>query len=221
MQVQRASMAEQAAEVLLQRIRSGEWPLGAKLPGETTLAPQLGVGRSTTREAIRQLAGRGVLTSRQGAGVFIAALEVPEDWQSTLSRADIVDIIEVRVAIETEAARLAARRRLPAHLRRIRRSLTAREQGSSTIEAFVDADMNFHRSVIEAAQNPLLTELYDGLTPRIRQAMIEMLRRSHSYANAEDQARHDRLTEAIAACDVVTAADSARTHLETLQEGFA
>lgn len=66
--VSRLSLADQAAEALLERVRSGEWSLGEKLPGETTLAPQLGVGRSTAREAIRQLAGRGVLTSRQGQG---------------------------------------------------------------------------------------------------------------------------------------------------------
>ncbi|MBN9629446.1 MAG: winged helix-turn-helix transcriptional regulator, partial [Actinobacteria bacterium] len=53
--LRREPLAEQAAEALLDRIRAGEWALGQKLPGETTLAPQLGVGRSTIREAIRQL----------------------------------------------------------------------------------------------------------------------------------------------------------------------
>ena len=52
-QVRRTPLADQAAEVLLDRIRSGEWTLGAKLPGETTLAPQLGVGRSTAYELVR------------------------------------------------------------------------------------------------------------------------------------------------------------------------
>ena len=87
-QVRREPLADQAAELLLQRIRAGEWSLGAKLPGETTLAPQLGVGRSTVREAIRQLAGRGVLASRQGAGVFVTALDVEEDWNAVLRRAE-------------------------------------------------------------------------------------------------------------------------------------
>ena len=53
-QVRRTPLAEQAADLLLERIRGGEWALGAKLPGESTLGPQLGVGRSTVREAIRQ-----------------------------------------------------------------------------------------------------------------------------------------------------------------------
>ena len=75
--VRRESLADQAAELLLARIRDGEWRIGAKLPGETTLAPQLGVGRSTTREAIRILAGRGILATRQGAGVFVTAVDSP------------------------------------------------------------------------------------------------------------------------------------------------
>ncbi|MGV2904033.1 FadR/GntR family transcriptional regulator, partial [Microbacterium sp. AGC62] len=99
-QVKRAPLADQAAELLLERIRAGEWTLGEKLPGETTLAPQLGVGRSTVREAIRQLAGRGVLASRQGSGVFVTALDAPEDWDSVLRRAGVVAVIEARVAIE-------------------------------------------------------------------------------------------------------------------------
>lgn len=107
-QVQRASLADQAAGLLLERIRAGEWQIGAKLPGETTLGPQLGVGRSTVREAIRQLAGRGVLQTRQGAGVFVTALDVSDEWDVVLRQADIAAVIEGRIAIETEAAALAA-----------------------------------------------------------------------------------------------------------------
>ena len=106
-QVIRTPLADQAAELLLERIRAGEWELGAKLPGETTLAPQLGVGRSTVREAIRQLAGRGILTTRQGSGVFVTALDTHDDWETVLRRADITTVLEARIAIESEAARLA------------------------------------------------------------------------------------------------------------------
>ncbi|MEV5392712.1 winged helix-turn-helix domain-containing protein, partial [Nocardia farcinica] len=126
-QVRRHPLAAQTAELLLERIRAGEWALGHRLPGETTLAAQLGVGRSTVREAIRELAGKGVLDSRQGAGVFVTALDVTEDWDAMLHRADIAAVIEARIAIEAEAAALAARRRTPADLRALRRSLAARE----------------------------------------------------------------------------------------------
>src|SRR5687768_2280435 len=134
-QVRRHPLAAQTAEVLLARIRAGEWPLGHRLPGETTLAAQLGVGRSTLREAIRELAGKGVLDSRQGAGVFVTALDVTEEWDAVLRRATIAAVIEARIAIEAEAAALAAQRRTPADLRAIRRALAGRRAEGQTVAA--------------------------------------------------------------------------------------
>ncbi|GIM89617.1 FadR/GntR family transcriptional regulator [Paractinoplanes toevensis] len=212
-QVRREPLADQAARLLLERIRAGEWSLGAKLPGETTLAPQLGVGRSTVREAIRQLAGRGVLASRQGAGVFVTALDAPEDWDAVLRRADIVTVVEARIAIEVEAAALAAERRTPAELRAIRRALDLRGERRANIEEHVDADTVFHRAVVVAAHNPILTELFDGFTPRSRASMIDMLRLRGGFGGDADHDVHARVLTAIADGDGRAAADLSRTHL--------
>ena len=217
----RAPLAEQAAELLLERIRAGEWVLGQKLPGETTLAAQLGVGRSTVREAIRQLAGRGVLASRQGAGVFVIALDAREDWNLVVVRADILAVIEARVAIETEAAALAAERRTAAELRAIHRALAERDAQRDRIESHVDADTAFHRSIVVAAHNPILLELFDGVTPRVRQAMIEMLRIRERFGGDEDQAGHARLADAVAARDAARAAALSREHLQEMRKEFA
>lgn len=220
-QVQRLPLADQAAELLMERIRSGEWGLGARLPGETTLAPQLGVGRSTVREAIRQLAGRGVLASRQGAGVFVTALDAPEDWDSVLRRSGIISVIEARIAIESEAAALAAQRRTPADLRAIRRALAEREALRADIEQHVDADTRFHRSIVVAAHNEILTELFDGFTPRLRQAMIEMLRIRNEFGSDADHEAHSEMADAIADRDSAAAASHSRSHLQALQKGLS
>jgi DNA-binding FadR family transcriptional regulator len=222
-QVRREPLADKAADALLRRIRSGEWALGEKLPGETTLAPQLGVGRSTVREAIRQLAGRGVLASRQGAGVFVTALDAPEEWDDVVRRADVVAVLEARIAIEVESAALAAARRTPAELRAMRRALAARATGGASIELRVDTDMAFHRAIVVAAHNPILTELFDGFTPRCRQAMIEMLRMrtgSGESADATDAADHELhadLCDAVARGDVAMAAELSRGHLGAMK----
>lgn len=218
--LRREPLADQAAEALLARIRGGEWALGQKLPGETTLAPQLGVGRSTIREAIRQLAGRGVLASRQGSGVFVIALEPPEDWGDVLRRADIASVIEARVAVEVEASALAAERRTPAEMRAITRAAEQRRVRRSSIEEHVDADIAFHRSVVTAAHNPVLTELFDSFTPLSRQAMIAMLRLHSDYGSDDDQRVHDRIVDAIADRDTESAARLAREHLLTLKSGL-
>lgn len=214
--VRREPLADQAAELLLDRIRSGEWTLGAKLPGETTLAPQLGVGRSTVREAIRQLAGRGILVTRQGAGVFVIALDTPEDWGRTVSRADILAVVEARTAIEVEASALAAERRTGAELRMLKKALTARESHRVAVDEHVDTDTAFHRSIVVAAHNAILLDLFDSFTPRSRQAMIELLRSHGPHGDDADQAVHTRIYDAIADRDAATAALVTRDHLMSL-----
>lgn len=220
-QVRRQPLAAQAAELLLERIRAGEWPLGHRLPGETVLAPQLGVGRSTLREAIRELAGKGVLDSRQGAGVFVTALDVAEDWDAVLRGAAIVSVIEARIAIEAEAAALAATRRAPADLRAIRRALAGRRAPGQTVAEHVDADMAFHRAVIVAAHNDVLTQLFDSFLPRLRLAMIDMLQLRPLPSEDDDHAAHERLARAIADRKPGAAAEFSRAHLTALKEAFA
>lgn len=220
-QVIRHPLAAQTAQLLLTRIRDGEWPLGHRLPGEITLAAQLGVGRSTLREAIRELAGKGVLDSRQGAGVFVTALDVTEDWDTVLRSANIASVIEARIAIEAEGAALAATRRTPADLRTIRRTLAARGVQGQSVPEHVDADMAFHRAVITAAHNDVLTQLFDAFLPRLRLAMIDMLKIRPIASEPHDHALHQQLADAIIARDPAAAAASSRTHLSALKESFS
>lgn len=220
-QVQRHPLAAQAADLLLTRIRDGEWPLGHRIPGETTLAAQLGVGRSTVREAIRELAGRGVLESRQGAGVFVTALDAGEDWDAVLRRTTIAAVVEARIAIEAEAAALAATRRTPADLREIRRTLAARGVQGQSVPAHVDADMAFHRAVIAAAHNDVLSGLFDAFLPRLRTAMIDMLKIAPVASEADDHACHQELADAITARSPAAATAASRTHLTALKESFS
>jgi DNA-binding FadR family transcriptional regulator len=217
--IRRHPLAEQAAEELLRRIGSGEWTVGAKLPGETTLATQLGVGRSTIREAVRELAGRRVLESRQGAGVFVIALQAAEDWDKVLRKADITDVLEGRLAIETEAARLAASRRTPADLKNFRYTLTDRKRAalSAPDDWYIEADMAFHRAVVVAAHNAVLTELFDSFAPRIRRAMIDMLKLDDQHRHRNDQAAHAAIAEAIRLQDPDLAAARSRAHLSAVR----
>ncbi len=220
MHVQRHPLAAQAAELLLGRIRAGEWRLGHKLPGETTLAAQLGVGRSTLREAIRELAGKGVLESRQGAGVFVTALDVTEDWDTVLRRTDIVTVIEARIAIEAEGAALAARRRTPADLRAMWRALAARAERHDSVQDLVDADTAFHRAVVLAAHNDVLTGMFDAFVPRSRHAMIDMLRIRPLQDEGADHHAHELLLDAIRSRDTAAAATTSRVHLTSLKDAF-
>lgn len=216
-QLRRVPLADQAADVLLARVRAGEWALGARLPGETTLAQQLGVGRSTVREAIRQLAGRGVLDSRQGSGVYVTALDAPEDWDQVLRKADVVTVLEARTAIEVEATTLAAVRRTPPDLRAIRRALAMRTAPGQSVEEHVDADMALHRAIVVAAHNDVLLELFDGFIPRVRRAMVDMLGIRPVADDEADQDIHAEVVAAIADRRPEEAARVSRAHLAALR----
>ena len=220
--IRRQPLAEQAVEEILRRVGAGEWPVGHKLPGETTLAAQLGVGRSTVREAVRELAGRRVLESRQGAGVFVVGTQPVEDWDQVLRRAAITDVLEGRLAIETEAARLAASRRTATDLRALKRTLAERARAAQELadDGYIEADLAFHRAVVTAAHNAVLGELFDSFVPRVRRAMTDMLKLDTTAQHRGDQAEHAAIADAIRAKDSELAAAVSRSHLAGVRSGL-
>ena len=114
--VARQSLVEQAAAELARLLAAGHWPIGTRLPGELELGRLLGVGRSTVREAVRSLAAVGMVEARQGAGTFVASASPLTPLDRRLRRAGVAEVYEVRMALELEAARLAAARRTDADL---------------------------------------------------------------------------------------------------------
>ncbi|MCD7444872.1 FCD domain-containing protein [Streptomyces lincolnensis] len=215
--VRPSPLVEQAAERLREHITEGHWPVGTKLPGETTLAKELGVGRSTVREALRALAGAGLVQPRQGAGVFVLATDPVEDWPTRLRRAAVTDVYEVRMGIEVQAARLAARRRTPEDVTAMEHALQGRRAASTRDDAtFIDADIALHAAVVAAAHNPVLTDLFHDFVPVLREGLIDLLTltglRDHDPNTADDA--HEALIRAVADGDAEAAAEIVRGELE-------
>ncbi|MDX3090059.1 MULTISPECIES: FadR/GntR family transcriptional regulator [Streptomyces] len=215
--VRPSPLVEQAADRLRAQITGGQWPVGTKLPGETTLAKELGVGRSTVREALRALAGAGLVRPRHGAGVFVTATEPLEDWPTRLRRAAATDVYEVRLGLEVHAAALAAARRTPEDTAALRTALEGRRRAATADDAaFVDADIALHAAVVAAAHNPVLADLFTEFTPALRRGLIEML--DLVGLRAEDPGTgdetHEALVEAITRGDSEAAPAVLRTELE-------
>ncbi|MFI5770032.1 FadR/GntR family transcriptional regulator [Streptomyces sp. NPDC051658] len=211
-------LVEQATNHLREQITEGHWPVGTKIPGETTLAKALGVGRSTVREAVRTLATLGLLQSRQGAGVFVIADRVTEDWPTRLRRAAVTDVYEVRMLIEVQAARLAARRRTDEDLIALDAALAARRAAGAGGDAeFVDADIALHRAVVAAAHNPVLTDLFGEFAPALRQGLIDLVELFGLRREDPDHgdATHDALVRAVVAGDAESAGRAAQAELES------
>ncbi|MFE7513568.1 FadR/GntR family transcriptional regulator [Streptomyces sp. NPDC057540] len=211
-------LVEQAAERLREQIVGGQWPVGTKLPGETTLARELGVGRSTVREALRALAGAGLVQPRQGAGVFVIATRPTEDWPARLRRAAVTDVYEVRMLVEVEAARLAARRRTEEDVAAMREALAGRRAAAALDDAgFVDADIALHAAIVASARNPVLTDLFGEFAPVLREGLIELLDllglRGTDLRHGEDA--HADVVRAVEAGDADEAARLTRQELES------
>ncbi|MEU1476344.1 FadR/GntR family transcriptional regulator [Streptomyces sp. NPDC001668] len=215
--VRPSPLVEQAAERLREQITAGHWPVGTRLPGETTLAKELGVGRSTVREALRALAGAGLVRPRQGSGVFVTATEAAADWPTRLRRAAVTDVYEVRMAVEVHAARLAARRRTPEDVAAMELALEGRRTAAGSSDAaFVDADITFHAAVVAAAHNPVLADLFREFTPVLREGLVELLALTglrDDDPNTADEA-HAALVRAVAEGNAEAAAEILRAELE-------
>jgi GntR family transcriptional regulator, transcriptional repressor for pyruvate dehydrogenase complex len=211
-------LVEQATERLRAQITGGQWPVGTRLPGETTLAADLGVGRSTVREALRALAGAGLVRTRQGAGVFVIATRPVEDWPTRLRRAALVDIYEVRVMLEVQAARMAAGRRTPDDAEALDAALAARTEAAPAGGArFIDADIALHAAVVAAAHNPVLTELFAEFVPALREGLIDLLDLVDVAAHDADHgaAAHAGLVAAVKAGDPEAATRILQAELDT------
>ncbi len=176
--VGRGSLSELAVQQLRAQLEAGTWPVGSRLPAESVLAEQLGIGRSTVREAVRVLVHDGQLETRQGSGTFVRALTPPPEWEPRMRAAAVLDVYEVREALEVQAARLAAERRTDDDLTRIDAALAERElrRAEGEIEAFVDADLAFHSAIVSAARNELLGDMFASFLTVLRAALVEVVR---------------------------------------------
>ncbi|MFI7602724.1 FadR/GntR family transcriptional regulator [Actinoplanes sp. NPDC049681] len=190
---------------LRHQITSGAWPVGSRIPTEPELVARLGVARNTVREAVRALAHNGLLDIRQGSGTYVAATsELAGVMQRRFAAADPGQVRELRRTLEAAAAGFAARRRTEEDLHRLDTLYAQREQAWSTgaRDAFVDADAAFHRAVVAASHNEVLTELYADLGEVIRESLS-----GHFGAalRPEEYMEHHGLLEAIRAGDAAAA----------------
>ena len=162
-----ARLSDQVAEQLATEIRRGGLAPGDKLPTEARLVEQFGVSRTVVREAVSRLKSLGLVDSRQGSGVFVQAAAgfAPLNFEArhAASQEAVVQMVEVRRALEAEVAALAAQRRTAADMRRIRAAVRALDAAVQRGGDGVDEDVQFHRAIADAARNPFLLQTLEYL----------------------------------------------------------
>ncbi|WP_322489286.1 FadR/GntR family transcriptional regulator [Chloroflexus sp.] len=204
MPLARQRLVEQVIEYLRQQLKTQTYPVGSRLPPEPQLMAQLGVGRSTVREAIRALVHEGLLEVRQGDGTYVRATAVAEPLAARLRQAKVQEVHEVRRALELEVVALAAERRSEADLTAIRHWLAARSAAlaNGDTAAALAADIELHCAIARATHNPMLSDLYRMFAVTLRDALGVLW---NVAAPAADDRSHVDLVEAIAAGDVAAA----------------
>lgn len=217
----RSALADQAVTLLREQLEAGRWEIGERLPSERELSEQLGVGRSTVREAIRVLVNAGWIETRQGSGTYVRSHDVGDaDLPTHLRRAESLEVFEVRNALEVQAAGLAAERRDEDDLLRIESALRRRRRchTNGRAAAFVDADVDFHTAVVRAAHNSVLVHVFDAFTDALRDALTHLSQ--DPSASADTHAAHAAVALAIRNRDVDGAISAAHRQLHPTEKNL-
>jgi DNA-binding FadR family transcriptional regulator len=207
--IPRTSLVDTVIAQLRAQIMGGQWRRNERIPTEDQLTALLGVGRNTVREAVRALVHTGMLEVRQGDGTYVISDRDPSAALRQIDSATLRDQLEVRRALEVEAARLAALRRTDADLAAMRQSLDARGSWSdeASLAEFVERDARFHLSVVEASHNTALMELYRYFWSSIQSTIA---RTEHEHDLPEPTlAAHEAIYDAILEGDASAAATAA------------
>jgi GntR family transcriptional repressor for pyruvate dehydrogenase complex len=220
------SLAHDVVDTLSGRIREGTLVSGEKLPTEAAIMDEFGVSRTVVREAISRLQAAGLVATRHGVGTFVVGLGDPGTFRiapeqlGTLQ--DVIAVLELRIAVETESAALAAMRRTPENIATLRSALAA---FMSALEAGRDAvgpDFQFHLEIARATQNhhfvDLMATLGGSMIPRARlEPAVEVTPERQAYLRRVN-AEHESIVDAISRQDPEAARAAMRTHLANSRE---
>lgn len=174
--------------------------------------------RNTLREAIRTLVHVGLLETRQGSRTTVlsqSSFEVA--IHRHIQKIDLFETLEVRLALEKEAAHLAVKRRNQSDLKAIQKYIELCElYADKDGKKFLDADINLHQAIVQASHNQLLIELYESMTDILYQSIKTFLVMPQQ-TDREEQA-HRSLYEAIYNKDVEKARQSVNEYIDELKD---
>ena len=192
---------------------------GDTLPGEAEFARQLNVSKPVVREALGRLSAMGLVQIQQGKPTTIQALS-SGPFQGLLRMTvqahdhGLREALELRRALETEVAGLAAERATPAHLAAIDTALAAMEANMADLDRWLDADFSFHMALVQASENRLLELLIEALADVIRFTLRLVGLQTDIRDPVASLARHRAIADAVRAGDVAGARQAMEAHFE-------
>jgi GntR family transcriptional regulator, transcriptional repressor for pyruvate dehydrogenase complex len=180
-QLTKVRLYELVVKGLEREVIEGRLNAGDRLPSEYELAERFGVSRTAIREAVKALVEQGMVVVKPGSGTYVAG-DNQRPLQRSLSWLARIQgqqgdgyLLELRQVLEPEVCALAAQRATPEQLEQMRLAIADSERARGEPEAFVDADLRFHRLIGEASQNPLINALLDSLGDLLREQRIRYI----------------------------------------------
>lgn len=218
-----AAAAATAAERLRDFLAGAAISADGRLPPERDLAGRLGVSRAELRKALADLEAEGIIWRHVGKGTFVGArpVDTVADVAALTRRTNPSEVMQARLSIEPEMARLAALHATSADLGELG-SCIARSRQAETWRQYEAWDNRFHRAVGEATGNALLLGLLDTLTAvrravtwgRLRYSPVKPDPAHHSFEE------HEAIVAAIADRDATAAATAMRTHIRSVERNL-
>lgn len=217
-------LSSKIVKELEREILAGRLPSGERLPSEEKLCIQFEASRTVIREAIQQLRGRGLLRTEKGSGTYIAdpCLEslgsAVETYSALAEEADFLELIDFRILIESECAKLAAERAGERIINELRRIIERMEKAKGSKTRFSESDITFHLTIAKASGN----DIYSILLAALEKRCIDYAQtnRGHDdwYAGVIDQ--HREILSAIESAHPQQASDAMRKHLLSSRRHF-
>jgi GntR family transcriptional regulator, transcriptional repressor for pyruvate dehydrogenase complex len=220
------ALSEKIITQISDALIAGELKPGNRLPPERELAEQFGVSRTVIRDAVKTLAGRGILHVKQGAGIFVATSE-----ENAIGRlgalSDILplqgvgmrDLFEMRKVLEAEGAGWAAGRRNDYHLERLKGILEDAHRNSENLEVLSERDAQFHVAIAEASQNLVLVRVMLTLLDLLAASRRDTLSiPGRARRSLED---HERILRGIHDQDPDEARHAMLDHLNSVERSLA
>jgi GntR family transcriptional repressor for pyruvate dehydrogenase complex len=220
--IQTSRLYEQIVQQIEESIRKGGLKAGDQLPAERELALQFGVSRTAVREAVKTLHEKGLVEAHPGRGTFVTS-DTSNTIRLTLDRMlkngqaeATLNLVEVREILEPEIAALAATRADEESLKQMHDAVNIMDKARRDPAAYIEADLDFHLALAEAAANPIILSLIDSIVAVLR---VQRMRIFNVDGGPErGQYHHKRILEAVENRDSSGARTAMRAHLRQVRE---
>ena len=220
--IRTSRLYEQIVQQIEDSILKGTLKAGDQLPSERDLALNFGVSRTAVREAVKALHEKGLVEAYSGRGTFITngtsqAVTQSINLMMKFDQAEgSENLAQVRQILEPEIAALAATRIQEPQLALMREAFSTMNSALKDPDAYIEADLDFHLALAEAAENPLILSLLDSIVGLLREQRLKIF--FHESGPERGQYHHARILEAIEKRDPDASRAAMRDHLRQVRE---